>query len=276
MVIVGKRKQSGSDKCLLKLRDFHGHNSWERGHLEISLNNYLNSMNEKKLLIWITPAKKKFINIKKTASGLYRGKTQNALPNGPGTFILHKGTSRSGNWKNGILEGSCQFRSPAGVLFKGSCRADRMAGKFHVTWPDGRQYSGILTEDRHGLIKGYGSIFNNGKKQYQGNILDLSPHGKGTYYFENGTYIRGNFRNGQPHGLCKRIESDGTIYEGPWKNGNMDGDFLIKWPGGDTYRGTIKENADGNMNGRGIITKKNGTTSGAILKNNRIKYTTTE
>ena len=65
--------------------------------------------------------------------------------------------------------------------------------------------------------------YENGKKNYDGNYVDDEYEGDGTFYFENGVFIKGNFKNGKKEG--NGIIFDSNYYKK--KEGTFEDDKLI-------------------------------------------------
>lgn len=93
--------------------------------------------------------------------------------------------------------------------------------------------------------------YENGKPQYEGELVNGIYNGKGTYYWENGDKYTGDFLNGQFHGYGTIVWADGTRYEGQWKYDDRTGQGTISWPNGDKYTGQWLNNQ---MNGKGKMT----------------------
>lgn len=99
--------------------------------------------------------------------------------------------------------------------------------------------------------------FENGKIQYEGGLLNGKAHGKGIRYDTNGkTIYDGDFSNGSYEGYGKLYYSSGDFYEGYLVNSVPHGLGAYIWANDDRYIGEFKE---GQMDGEGIYTKKDGT-----------------
>jgi antitoxin component YwqK of YwqJK toxin-antitoxin module len=71
-----------------------------------------------------------------------------------------------------------------------------------------------------------GSIYKNGIKIYEGEIINKLPNGYGFYFDENGNlYSEGYFQNGLLHGKCIEYFPDYNTYHfrGNYKNGLLNG-----------------------------------------------------
>ena len=88
------------------------------------------------------------------------------------------------------------------------------------------------------------------KFNYEGEMLDGKPHGKGIGSWDNGDRYEGDWKYGKEHGRGVYYYADGDRYEGSWKDGNghgkgvyyfKDGDFKDgKWENGHFQSGIIK------------------------------------
>ena len=89
---------------------------------------------------------------------------------------------------NTPLEGYHTWISPKGNLYMG-------------IWQDGMLRSGTLITD---------------KSVYEGEMQNLSPHGYGTMYYNNGNIYRGNWVAGNKEGIGLKHNRDGSMYFGHW------------------------------------------------------------
>lgn len=104
--------------------------------------------------------------------------------------------------KNGIdvarlntpSEGYHVWISPKGNLYMG-------------VWQNGMLDSGILITD---------------KSVYEGEMLNLSPHGYGIMYYNNGNIYRGNWAAGNKEGIGLKHNRDGGMFFGHWRAGLLN------------------------------------------------------
>jgi len=84
------------------------------------------------------------------------------------------------------------------------------------TWvsPKGNLYMGIWQK---GMLKS--GILITEKSVYEGQMVNLSPHGYGTMYYNNGNIYRGNWAAGNKEGIGLKQNHDGSMYFGHWRAG---------------------------------------------------------
>lgn len=92
---------------------------------------------------------------------------------------------------NTPVEGYHKWISPKGNLYMG-------------VWKEGKLHRGFLITD---------------KSVYEGDFLNLSPHGYGTMYYNNGSIYRGNWYAGNKEGIGLKHNRDGSRYFGHWRAG---------------------------------------------------------
>jgi hypothetical protein len=68
-----------------------------------------------------------------------------------------------------------------------------------------------------------GFIIYTNNYNYEGNILNNLPHGKGIFYYSNGDKYFGECKIGKPDGFGKYFYNNGDIYKGFFSNGKMNG-----------------------------------------------------
>lgn len=83
--------------------------------------------------------------------------------------------------------------------------------------PKGNLYMGIW---KNGVLKN-GTIITE-KSVYEGDMLNLSPHGYGTMYYNNGNIYRGNWVAGNKEGIGLKLNYDGTMHFGHWRAGLLN------------------------------------------------------
>ncbi len=91
---------------------------------------------------------------------------------------------------------------------------------------------------------------------YEGDLVDGTMHGKGTFYFDDGAIYTGDFKNGNMEGVGTYIWNDGSIYTGEFKNGVPFGQGTRIMINGSTYTGSF---INGEMTGQGTIILEDGT-----------------
>lgn len=84
------------------------------------------------------------------------------------------------------------------------------------TWisPKGNLYMGVW---KNGNLSN-GTLITD-KGVYEGSFLNLSPHGYGVMYYNNGDVYRGNWSVGNKEGIGLKHNRDGRMYFGHWRAG---------------------------------------------------------
>ena len=90
----------------------------------------------------------------------------------------------------------------------------------------------IPTDEKSSLVKLYNY---EGWLQYEGEVKDGKPHGRGTLYYRADGLLKyeGEFKNGKPNGKGVLDRDNGAIkYEGNFKDGVLEGDVTIIFQNG--------------------------------------------
>ena len=84
------------------------------------------------------------------------------------------------------------------------------------TWisPKGNLYMGMW---QRGMLKR--GVLITDKSVYEGEMVNLSPHGYGIMYYNNGNIYRGNWAAGNKEGIGLKQNHDGSMYFGHWRAG---------------------------------------------------------
>jgi len=120
-----------------------------------------------------------------------------------------------------------------------------------LTFPDGSNYEGQVLE---GKPYGKGIQIHNNGDRYEGEWKDGLSHGKGYWYGADGHYIDGEWENDVQHGF-NIVKNEVGRYEGNFINGSPGGFGIYLWTNGDRYEGEWK---DGSLNGKGTISWAHG------------------
>lgn len=84
------------------------------------------------------------------------------------------------------------------------------------------------TSRKRAAKNGYGKEQYDGGSWYEGNFVNGTPSGQGTYHLADGMRIEGPFVDGVPHGESTIYFSDGTIfYKGNMSNGEICGEGIM-------------------------------------------------
>ena len=72
---------------------------------------------------------------------------------------------------------------------------------------------------------------------YEGETLNLLPHGQGTFTWDSGNRYAGTWANGQKHGHGAFTWASGATYVGTWKADFRHGEGTLIWADGSRYEG---------------------------------------
>ena len=170
--------------------------------------------------------------------GKYKGKMDQGLKNGNGTYTLPNSIRYEGNWVNdkmhgegkltyqGIYEYDGEFKDGS---FNGYGVLTRKDGFGHIIekcdgkFENGKFIEGYLIKDiNRGIWTGY---------RYEGNFEDSEINGNGQFIsYYSGTVFEGTFSNGYCYGSGIITFTDGDQYKGEWS-------YCFPWG-----RGTYTEN----------------------------------
>ena len=135
-----------------------------------------------------------------------------------------------------------------GKCIKGDC----INGHGVVSYPDGRNYEGDLINSlpsgKGTMIIPEGSLIYTGGGTYVGEFKDGLPHGIGTLSSSYLTFA-GEWEDGLLNGKGTLVTPDGYSYEGDFKAGFPNGQGTMISPGGRKYVGEFKA---GEQHGKGV------------------------
>ncbi len=142
-----------------------------------------------------------------TAADRYEGQKTDGLPDGDGTMYYGDGQVYTGEWTLGKRDGTGMLIRPDGSGLKGSWYDDKFS--------DGnRLHPGSGNAERR-LTLPYG--------EYEGDILDMEPHGWGIMDYSDGKHYEGDWEKGLEHGYGVMTHPDGGFEDGTWEKG----EFLV-------------------------------------------------
>ena len=93
---------------------------------------------------------------------------------------------------------------------------------------------------------------------FEGEWLNGSLNGQGTYTYADGEKYVGEFKDGEINGQGTYTYASGNKYVGEYKDGNQNGQGTAIYASGDKYVGGFK---DGKKNGQGVATFADGSPS---------------
>jgi hypothetical protein len=175
--------------------------------------------------------------------GTYIGSFLNGYSHGEGThFDPHEKRMCSGTYKKGRQNGEGIVRINGKLSYKGLFKDGKHFGKGSMTFPDGTVCEGFFEGD---FVNGEGKIFGI-DIDYEGNLMNNQPNGKGKMTWKNGNTYVGSFINGSASGKGTITSMKGKIYLG----GILSGLDKKTFGYGYTIKGEFK---DGKSNGRGKL-----------------------
>jgi hypothetical protein len=107
--------------------------------------------------------------------------------------------------------------------------------------------------------------YSNGEK-YNGEVLDGTRNGFGTYYYQNGERYEGNWVKNAKHGRGTFFYKNGAVYEGFWNDNKREGVGTYYNHTGDRYYGEWKDNK---KHGKGMLQLENGNKFIGQFRNNK-------
>ncbi len=149
--------------------------------------------------------------------------------NGPGKITYSDGSTLSGNFLNGVIDGDGEYLKPGAFDFKGTFSNGQPA-KGSVSFVSGPTYVGDFAD---GFPSGQGTLSASGPVteatgQWKKGLLT-----KGYEVFTNGDRFDGAFGNdGKPDGSGKYRYSDGTTLSGNWQDGLYAGPIVERYRNG--------------------------------------------
>lgn len=185
--------------------------------------------------------------------GMYKGESQNGIPNGSGAMYYSDESVYTGSFKDGKCDGEGEWSAPDGSKYKGGFKNDTFDGSGVYIYSDGSSYTG---EFKNGKRNGHGVSVSVSGDKYDGEFRDGFRHGSGTYTFSDGSYYTGQFAYGERNGSGKAVSSNGDTYEGEFRNGEFHGSGVFTRLDGASYCGEFK---DGLRDGEGVFVKPDGT-----------------
>lgn len=210
---------------------------------------------------------------------LYRGEFADGKYNGAGE-LSEDGSVLSGDFKNGVLQGSGTITRGGVLLFtgnfidgiaEGAGKQNYEDGSLHYSgnfstgvphgealeyYPDGTlKYNGEFTA---GNYNGVGTLYDeNGNKLYSGAFEMGEYSGTGTLFIGGERAYSGEFERGAYSGSGTLYGADGTVTTGTFKDGAITGAAVRTYPNGMKYEGCFAENLP---SGSGVLTDAAGNT----------------
>jgi hypothetical protein len=129
---------------------------------------------------------------------VYTGLWVKGKRHGKGKLTYRDGTVFEGNWQEGYKEGNGRMTYPSGNFYEGSFTKNRREGHGVMNWvTQNEKYEGDWVNDAQ---NGFGVHIWLGREskrlirnRYVGFWKDGKRHGKGIFYFTNGSYYQGDW-----------------------------------------------------------------------------------
>lgn len=133
---------------------------------------------------------------------IYKGEWEDNYPHGKGEEVY--------------TDPNCEFKSFSGYYLNGK----KSYGK--LLWKDDSYFQGGLNQNNkfNGIGTRYWADVN---EKYEGEWYDGNIHGKGKYFYRNGSVYDGQFYMNKRQGYGTYTWSNSKYYEGEWKDNVMNG-----------------------------------------------------
>ena len=200
---------------------------------------------------------------------VYEGEVKRGKPHGNGTYTLCCGDVYVGSFKKGLYSGEGKYYSDGEeLIYSGAWKRDDKHGFGTEYYGDGGRYEGYF---KRGLRHGYGKLIypeSNPRASAEGCFVRGSLRTDATLTYRDGRVYKGKLENGEltgrgsaqlKDGTFAKLEFDrdkivaGSVTHIECKNGLIfdgetdDDDEFVRgsftFPGGDTYKGEIKNNS---------------------------------
>ena len=152
-----------------------------------------------------------------------------------------------------------------GTYYRGEVNSqDNPDGNGYIRFPSGDWYEGEFVNN---TLTGIGTYHYANGTVYTGYMRNASRHGKGKITWTDGGMYEGDFVNGAITGYGTYHYYDGGEYTGELINGERHGKGKMKWPDGTVYEGDFVDNV---CHGQGTFFYTEGIVFKGEFRNNRI------
>jgi hypothetical protein len=178
----------------------------------------------------------------------YKGEVLNGLRHGHGTYVNpEEGVEYEGAWLNGMRDGYGELRYKNGSVYQGNWSKGMKCGHGKMTYQSGNYYEGNWDNNKR---NGHGTMYwVTSNEKYTGNWLDNMQSGFGAHiWLDNSTAFKllrnryvGYWSNGLRHGKGTFYYSNGSKYEGDWTENFKQGYGVFTFEDGTTYEGPFEK-----------------------------------
>lgn len=177
----------------------------------------------------------------------YEGEVQNGLRHGKGKYInVDEGVEYEGEWKDGMRDGEGVLTYNNGSVYTGRWERGMKWGQGKMTYASGNYYEGEWANNKR---NGQGTMFwLTSQEKYEGQWEDNFQSGFGTHVWLDGSTENKLLRNryvgywklGQRHGKGVFYYSNGSQYEGSWIDNFKHGEGVFTFEDGTQYIGPFE------------------------------------
>lgn len=167
----------------------------------------------------------KYVNVKEGVE--YNGAWENGMRHGYGELNYKNGSIYQGKWERGMKWGEGKMTYASGNYYEGNWENNKRNGHGVMNWiSTNERYSGNWKDN---FQSGFGTHIwldsNSDNKllrnRYVGYWANGLRHGKGTFYYSNGSKYEGDWNENFKHGHGVFTFEDGTEYDGPFEKDRM-------------------------------------------------------
>ncbi|MDQ5921696.1 MAG: hypothetical protein QG673_1755 [Pseudomonadota bacterium] len=201
---------------------------------------------------------------------IYRGQHKNGVAHGEGIAEYSNGSRYKGAFVNGIRHGQGKHTDINKNIISGEWNNNNLESTATINivyYSTKKVYSG---SHQNGIPHGDGVIKYADGSSHEGNFVNGSLCGKGSYTDKKGNKVSGTWENGKIT-TAKIVTqyADGKVYEGEHdETGNPHGQGVLKDSDGvRSYQGTFEHGA---LRGHGSYTDENGNTTSGIYEGDSV------
>jgi hypothetical protein len=181
-------------------------------------------------------------------------KTYSLILNGPGKITFSDGSTLSGDFVNGVVEGQGEFVKPGSFEFKGDF-SDGQPTSGTVTFVNGPTYEGSFAD---GLPSGAGTLTASGPVTEATGQWSKGLLVSGYEVFADGARFDGTFgSDGKPEGSGTYRYADGTTLSGTWQDGLFAGPVVERYRNGTVLTVNVSP-PDSSLHGAALVAFRDG------------------